>query len=272
MAQPAADAGGPGFALAILDGWPMLKTELHIHTSDDRVDLIPYSTFELIDRAAHLKYQALAITLHGHQLDLGPFRAYAQDRGIVLIAGVERTICGKHVLLLNFPAEADRVISFEEVAALKARCHGLVIAPHPFYPAPNCLGRLLTTHASLFDAVEFNYFYTRRLNQFNLAAQRWAHHHGKPVVANTDVHRLEQLGPTYSLVDAEPHADAICSAIRSGRVEIRTEPITLTHAIAHFGSLTVGGIRGRLRGRLRARSKAEAVPVGYQTLVNESDQ
>ncbi|MEK6631541.1 MAG: PHP-associated domain-containing protein, partial [Acidobacteriota bacterium] len=129
-----------------------------------------------------------------------------------------------------------------------------------------------TTHASLFDAVEFNYFYTRRLNQFNLAAQRWAHHHGKPVVANTDVHRLEQLGPTYSLVDAEPHADAICSAIRSGRVEIRTEPITLTHAIAHFGSLTVGGIRGRLRGRLRARSKAEAVPVGYQTLVNESDQ
>ena len=33
-----------------------------------------------------------------------------------------------------------------------------------------------------------------------------------PLVGNGDVHRLHQLGTTYSLVDAIPDADAICAA------------------------------------------------------------
>jgi hypothetical protein len=225
----------------------MLKVELHIHTGDDPVDLVPYSTHELIDRAADLGYAALAITLHERQLDLAPFRRYARERGIVLIPGVERTICGKHVLLLNFPAEVERVQSFEEVAALKAHWPGLVIAPHPFYPAPHCLGRHLSRHAALFDAVEFNYYYTRQVNVFNEMAVRWARAHGKPIVANTDVHRLDQLGPTCTLVDAEPHADAICDAIRAGRVTIRTEPISNAAAISYIARISVGGLRGRAR-------------------------
>ena len=32
----------------------MLKVELHTHTADDLVDRIPYTTFELIDRAIEL--------------------------------------------------------------------------------------------------------------------------------------------------------------------------------------------------------------------------
>ena len=225
----------------------MLKVELHAHTGDDPVDLIPYSTHDLVDRAADLGYGALAITLHERQLDLAPFRGHARERGIVLIPGVERTICGKHVLLLNFPAAAERVQSFEEVAALKTRWPGLVIAPHPFYPTPSCLGRLLTRHAAVFDAVEFNYYYTRQINVFNEMAVRWSHAHGKPIVANADVHRLEQLGPTCTLIDADPDADAICFAIRAGRVAIRTEPISNRVAITHLTRISVDGLRGRAR-------------------------
>jgi predicted metal-dependent phosphoesterase TrpH len=225
----------------------MLKAELHIHTSDDPADAIPYSTDDLIDHAAGLGYQALAITLHNRQLDLRPFAAHARERGITLIPGVERTIRGKHVLLLNFPVEAERVNTLEEVAALKSRWPGLVIAPHPFYPAPNCLGRMLEQHAAVFDAVEYNYFYTRHMNWFNEAASRWAARHGKPVVANSDVHRLKQLGRTYSLVDAEPDAHAICTAIRAGRVERRSEPISPWAAAIHFTDIGIGGITGRLR-------------------------
>ena len=72
----------------------MLKIELHAHTGDDPVDVIPYTTFELIDHAAALGYDALAITLHEHQLDLRRFLPYAAERGVVLIPGVERTIEG----------------------------------------------------------------------------------------------------------------------------------------------------------------------------------
>lgn len=221
----------------------MLKTELHIHTGDDPTDYIPYSTFDLIDRAARLEYQALAITLHERQLDLACYEAYARARGIVLIPGVERTIEGKHVLLLNFREGADRILTFAELADLRARTRGLVIAPHPFFPASVCLGAQLTRHADLFDAVELNYFYTR-LVDFNRPALRWAQAHGKPVVANTDVHRLEQLGPTCTLVDAEPSADGICQAIRDGRVAVQTEPISSLTAARHLLRLTEAFLRG----------------------------
>jgi predicted metal-dependent phosphoesterase TrpH len=220
----------------------MLKVELHSHTSDDRVDRIPYDAFQLIDRAAALQYDALAITLHDTQLDVGPLKSYAADRGIVLIPGTERSIQGRHVLLLNFGDQAAQVGTFEDVRSLKARQGGLVIAPHPYYPLSSCLRGYLDQHRDIFDAVEYNGMYTDSLN-FNRRAERWADANGKPLVGNCDVHRLEQLGTTYSLVDAEPDPDAICAAIKSGRVQLRTRPLTWTEAGLIMGSLFANDIR-----------------------------
>src|SRR5471032_714379 len=134
----------------------MLKVELHAHTSDDPVDTIPHTTVELIDHAAALGYDALAITLHEHQLDLRPFTPYAAERGIVLIPGVERTIEGRHVLLLNFARGAEDVRTFADLARLKARAPVLVVAPHPFFPATVALRGALKRNADLFYAVERN--------------------------------------------------------------------------------------------------------------------
>jgi predicted metal-dependent phosphoesterase TrpH len=224
----------------------MLKAELHSHTSDDTYDTIGYDAFALIDRAAALAYGVLAITLHDQQLDVRPFQAYARERGIVLVPGVERTISGKHVLLLNFPPEAERVTTFEALGRLKARSNGIVVAPHPFFPARSCLHGYLNRHADLFDAVEVNAFHTRTID-FNRRAVRWAAAHGKPLVGNGDVHRLAQLGTTYSLIDAEPDADAICEAIRKGRVEVRSAPISLARAIGHLGAIVLAEFRRPLR-------------------------
>jgi predicted metal-dependent phosphoesterase TrpH len=201
----------------------MLKVDFHTHTADDPHDRIRYSTRELIDRAAALGFDALAITLHDRQLDVRPLESYAAERGLVLIPGIERTISGKHVLLLNFSAASERVQSFADLARLKAAEPGLVIAPHPFFPAPPCLLGLMDRHAELFDAVEYNAMFTGSLN-FNRKAQRWAAAHGKPMVGNGDVHRLAQLGTTYSLVDAAPDASAICAAVAAGKVQVVARP------------------------------------------------
>ena len=212
----------------------MLKVELHTHTSDDPQDRIPYSTCALIDRAADLGYDALAITLHDRQFDVRPFAPYAAARGIVLIPGIERTVDGRHVLLLNFPRGAEDVKSFGDVARLKRE--GLVIAPHPFFPAPHCLLGRMTQYADLFDAVEYNAMYTASVN-FNIPAERWALRHGTPMVGNADVHRLEQLGPTYSLVDAERDPVSICEAIAAGRVRVVSRPLPWPTAARVFMSL-----------------------------------
>ena len=214
----------------------MLKIELHAHTGDDPVDVIPYTTFELIDHAAALGYDALAITLHEHQLDLRRFLPYAAERGIVLIPGIERTVEGRHVLLLNYKSGAEDVRSFADLAALKRRASGLVIAPHPFFPTSTCLRGDMERHVDLFDAVERNAMFIRGVD-FNRAAERFAVRHGKPVVGNCDVHRLVQLGTTYSLVDAERDPDAICDAIAAGRVRVESRPISWAAAARLMSAL-----------------------------------
>jgi len=216
------------------------KADLHIHTADDPIDRIPYTTPELIDRAAAAGFGALAITLHEQQLDTRPLQRYAAERGIVLVPGVERTIEGKHVLLLNFAEGADAVNTFDELASLKQRQRGLVIAPHPFFPTGSCLRGELERHHALFDAVECNAMFTRHID-FNRAAVAWAARHGKPVVGNGDVHRLGQLGTTFSWIDADPDADAICEAILEGRISVEAQPLSLTTAVAIFADLIVSG-------------------------------
>ena len=226
----------------------MIKVELHAHTRDDPHDDIPHSAEQLIDRAAGLGYKALAITLHNRQLDITPLTGYARDRGVTLIAGVERSIAGKHVLLINFPPAAAYVRTFDQVAELKRHANGLVIAPHPFFPASSCLGSLLDRHAPVIDAVEINACYTRAID-FNRAAARWATRHGKPLVGNTDVHRLWQMGTCYSLVDSEATPDAVCDAIRAGRVRAEMRPMSSLHAARLIGSLARADVRRWWRGQ-----------------------
>jgi predicted metal-dependent phosphoesterase TrpH len=226
----------------------MLKIELHAHTSDDPHDVIPYTTTELIDRAALLGYDALAITLHNRQLALDSLIPYAAKRGIVLIRGVERTIEGKHVLLLNFRRGTEDVRSFEDLARLKQRERGLVIAPHAFFPGASCLGPLMDRHAGLFDAVEYNGMFTASLN-YNRAAERWAQQHGKPMVGNGDVHRLIQLDTTYSVVHARRDADAICEAVAHGDVRVEARPHSIWTAARIMGDLV---LTGRARSRKRS--------------------
>ncbi len=233
----------------------MLKVELHTHTEDDPVDKVPHSTRDLIDRAISLGYDALAITLHNRQLDLQPWISYAAARGLVLIPGVEATVAGKHVLLLNFERDAEDVRTFEQLALLKQHSSGLVIAPHPYFPAPTSLWGYLERHAHLFDAVERNAMFTTRVD-FNLRAERWAHANGKPVVGNGDVHRLRQLGTTYTLVDAERSADAICAAIAAGRVRVVSEPLPWTTVVGVLCSLAAAGRRPGWRRTLRSNAES----------------
>jgi predicted metal-dependent phosphoesterase TrpH len=222
----------------------VLKVDLHAHTDEDPADHIAHSTRDLIDRAAVLGFDALAITLHDRYFDPAPHAAHAAMRRLVLLSGIERTVQGKHLLLINFPSEVSEVVTFADIRALKSRTSGLVIAPHAFYPVPSALRGYLDQEVALIDAVEVNAMFTTIIN-FNTAAMAWARANHKPLVGNTDLHLLEQMGTTYSLVDAAPDADAICAAIRAGRVEVRSEALSLVRAATIFARMSWGGLIGR---------------------------
>ena len=202
----------------------LLKADFHIHTSEDPRDYIRYSALELIDMAHDLGYQVLSITNHDKCTYSSYLRDYAKERGIILLPGMEATIEKKHVLLINFPFEDLSISTLKDLYKLSNE-RGLIIAPHPFYPSPVALGRKFIEHLKVFDAVEWSHFYSKRINNFNLKMERIAKKANIPIVGTSDAHQRIQFHTTYTLVDSEFDEMAVIEAVKTGRVEIITNPM-----------------------------------------------
>ena len=204
-----------------------LKTELHSRTIDDPKDgecIVVHSAQQLIDQAEEQGFQVLSITNHDQLLFSCSLEEYARKRGILLIPGVEATVKGKHVLLYNF-LNYDSSWNTPEIVAQHKGPKQLVIAPHPFFPIPTALRKQVTRWRDLFDAIEYNQFYLSWLN-FNHRAEKLARQLNLPLVGNTDVHWIFQLGWTYSLVYAEQTTDSVLNAIKAGHVRLVTRPVS----------------------------------------------
>ena len=220
---------GPDPSVSGNSGDPLrLKFDFHMHTLDDPFDHHVYHTvFELLDKAEKLAYDALAITLHTRQFQSREAEAYARDRGILLIPGVEQDIEQCHVLLINFPKEAaEGIRTFKDLARVKAELarsgapESLVIAPHPFFPSGVALKEKFWDHKELFDAIEVSGFYHRFWNP-NLKALQAAEKLGLPMVGNSDTHTLEQFGKTWSEVSCVKDTESILKAIKAGKAVVK---------------------------------------------------
>ncbi len=243
----------------------MLRGDFHHHIDTDPVDghFVRYSIGALIDHAATLGLQVLAVTCHESvPYDEAAFR-YAAEKGIMLLRGMEATVEGKHVLLLNFREFPPGICSMDEIAARKDP-GALVIAPHPFYPIGAAGEEVLRAHRSVFDAVELSGMYTALTPHFNRQAQAFARSAGLPVVGNTDTHFLWQPGRTFTWIDAPADKQAVLDAIRQGRVQVSTRPLSWHHVVRfiHGSHSTAGTVRDGLqymRKVLRRTRGAERV-------------
>ena len=203
-----------------------LKVELHAHTVDDPVDghrIVSHSAEKLIDEAARQEFEVLSITNHDQMLFSPQLEEYARERNLLLIPGVEATLEGKHVLLYNFSNYSPSWNQAKVVSKNKGPDQ-LVIAAHPFFPSRAALGKRLFEWAWLFDGIEYSHFYLFWLN-FNRRAEKAALRFNLPLVGNSDVHHLFQLGHTYSLVYAEKTIRSVVEAIKQGNVRLVTQPV-----------------------------------------------
>jgi hypothetical protein len=203
-----------------------LKVDFHTHTADDPQDYISFSSTELIDRAQRLGFDALAITNHDVVTYSPALERFAGERGILLIPGAELTLSRKHVIVINPELKGyQKIKTLEDLAKIK-NDRNLIIAPHPFYPGFKCLKSDLEAHLPSFDAVEFSFFYSRYINR-NKKAVDLAREHHRPLVGSSDCHSIWQIGSTYTLVEAEKNISSIITAVKEGRVEIETAPLSL---------------------------------------------
>jgi predicted metal-dependent phosphoesterase TrpH len=215
----------------------MIKVDMHMHSGEDPKDGLRYPATALIDRAVELGYDAIAITLHGQVVADERVFDYAREKGLLLIRAVEWSIEGGDVLLYNITQrEAQKLVTFDALRACK-RERGedlLVIAPHPFYPVGHSLQGNLEPNIDLFDAIEYAQIHLPWFDRFNQQAVRVAKKHNKPIIANSDSHNLWMFGRHYTLIDAEPTMPAIFDAIRAGRLQPHSPPVTMRDCLRMF--------------------------------------
>lgn len=203
-----------------------LKVDLHTHTAEDPYERIGYDAYALIDRASEEGFDVLAITNHDTITYNDELAGYADEKGILLIPGTEAHFSKKHVLILN-PGfrEVPLGWSLEDLGKIK-KDTSLIIAPHPFFPSSKSLKSDLVSYLSLFDGIEFSHFYNHLVN-CNRKGIQIALQSKMPLIGSSDCHTLWQFGTTYSFVEAKKEIPSIIKAIKEGKIEIFTNPLSL---------------------------------------------
>ncbi len=203
-----------------------LKVDFHTHTDEDPYENIEYDAVQLIDRASELGFDGLAITNHDTVTYNTDLAEYARSKEILLIPGTEAHFSKKHVLILN-PSFRNVPLgkSLEDLKKIKSPT-SLVAAPHPFFPSAKSLKSDLASHFLLFDAIEYSHFYNHLIN-CNKKGLQLALRAKIPLIGSSDCHFLWQLGTTYSLVEAEKDPLSLIEAVKKGKIEVVTAPLSL---------------------------------------------
>ena len=214
----------------------MIKVDFHHHINTDPLDshYVKYPIQDLICSAKASGLDAIAITCHESvPYDFKFAFDYAKSRDLLLLHGMEATVDGKHLLLINFDEYPKGVCSLSDVRYAKESSRKpLVISPHPFYPVGIAGADLLIDGADIIDAVEFSGLYTSMTPIFNKRALNFAKSASIPVVGNTDTHFLWQLGRTYTeLPISSLSTDNILDSVASGIGTLKTSPLSWKHII-----------------------------------------
>ena len=204
-----------------------LKVQFHVHTAQDPVDRPKHTAEEMLDFATSKNYDVVSITHHDHFFFNEDIKKYAEERGILLVPGIEKTICRRHVLIINATKDAEKINNFYDLCQYKKKNPSiLVIAAHPYYPRGFCLHEKLLENINLFDAIEYSWFHTKNINSFNKKAEKVAKLYRKPMIATSDNHILPYFDKNFSLVFAEKNWTSIREAIVNHKLELRTTPLT----------------------------------------------
>lgn len=213
-----------------------LKVDFHTHTAEDPFENINYNAFELIDRASQKGFDALTITNHNTVTYTKELARYAETKGVLLIPGMEAILSDKHILIIN--PDFKKILSnwsLKDLSKLKKETN-LIIAPHPFFPGSKSLKSALFPILPFIDAIEFCHFYNHSIN-CNKKAVHVAAQQKIPLVGTSDCHNIWQFGMTYTLVEAKKEIPSIIEAVKMGKVEICTTPlslITLVRTVINF--------------------------------------
>ena len=197
----------------------VLSVELHAHSAlshdgRDPVDL-------LLEQAAAVGLDALAVTDHD-EIDASlEAAAKAPDHGLVGIVGMEVTCAAGHVLAFGVDEIVPSGLPFDETLDRIRDAGGIAVVPHPFQKTRHGVAAHVSAERlASADAIEV---YNSRLftGRSNRQAEKFAIRRNLPMTAGSDAHVSEMVGQAVTEVGADDRsADAILSAIADGRTSV----------------------------------------------------
>jgi predicted metal-dependent phosphoesterase TrpH len=196
-----------------------VKADLHVHTIYSSDSLI--TPKDLVFYAKRSGLTSVAIT--DHNTVEGALKI-AKETDFLIIPGIEVSSSNGHIIGLNLQEPIPKRLSPEETVDKIHEAGGIAIACHPFALFKGSLGE----HANgKFDAVETINASAFPFNRSVKKAQEIAKRFRMPSVAGTDAHYGPAVGYAYTLIDAEPQADAIAKAIAKGLCQPFGKPVPL---------------------------------------------
>lgn len=197
----------------------MQTVELHTHSelSHDGRDPVEL----LVEQAAAVGLDALAVTDHDAIDASRKAAALAGDYGLVGIVGMEVTSAAGHILALGIDAPIDSGKAYTETLNMIHEAGGIAVIPHPFQKSRHGVApHVSDTDLADADAVEV---YNSRLltGRSNRKADQFATAHEIPKTAGSDAHISEMVGQAVTEVGAdEATVEAILEAIAVGRTSV----------------------------------------------------
>ena len=102
-----------------------------------------------------------------------------------------------------------------------------MIAAHPYYPGWISLHKKLEEHIDIFDAIEYSWYHSKRINKYNQKAIKTAEKHNLPMVGTSDNHLMRYFDHTYSIVEAkEKSIESIFKAMKDKKVTFVSHDLT----------------------------------------------
>jgi predicted metal-dependent phosphoesterase TrpH len=200
-----------------------VKADLHVHTIYSHDSLIT-----LKDLFFYAKKRGLtAVAITDHDTVEGTLKI-AKETDLLIIPGIEVSSRNGHIVGLNLQEPVKKGLSADETVDKIHEAGGLAVACHPFALFKGSLGK----HANAkFDAIETinasAFPFGRCVRKATQIAERFR----LPCVAGTDAHYGPAIGYAYTLIDAEPQAEAIAKAIAKGLCQPFGKPVPLTLTI-----------------------------------------
>ena len=185
-----------------------LRIDMHVHTCYSADSLI--TPEELVFYAKKRGLDGVAITDHD-RVD-GALKI-AAETDFLVVPGIEISSSDGHVVGLNVTERVPGKLGARETVNRIHDAGGIAVACHPTGLFKGSLGKHTD---SSFDAVEVINSSAIPFSYASRQSMKIASRLGKPGLAGSDAHYGPEIGCAYTVVNAEPDANAVVKAIGKG--------------------------------------------------------